>query len=288
MCKINSNLGACSQTLFTTILILLISISLDWPLSAQVNPFFGRQPFHHEIYTKHPRCVNDDVWTFNTQSSSQWDGLRHFAYQDERVFYGGRGLLEFGLEEAAASDSRSSVAKRNVGSSVLGISAMAQKGIVGRGVLVDWEGWRAANEPGYEPEVFGSRTRLGLDELKRVLEWQGTQVRFGDLLFVRSGVFISFLSISALHWCWRLRASWTNANAAVGYLRTFKTTSQHTIDPLTKASPPSFIGVAQNEEMACWLWENFSAVAGDMPAFEAFRVSLRFFSSTTLILFPSS
>jgi hypothetical protein len=33
--------------------------------------------------------VNDDVWTFNSQVSSQWDGLRHFAYQKEQKFYGG-------------------------------------------------------------------------------------------------------------------------------------------------------------------------------------------------------
>jgi len=33
--------------------------------------------------------VNDDVWTFNTQVSSQWDGLRHFAYQKEKKFYNG-------------------------------------------------------------------------------------------------------------------------------------------------------------------------------------------------------
>lgn len=59
-----------------------VRINLDWPLDAQADlPFFGRQQFHKEVYQKPPRIVNDDVWTFNTQSSSQWDGLRHFAYQ---------------------------------------------------------------------------------------------------------------------------------------------------------------------------------------------------------------
>jgi hypothetical protein len=33
--------------------------------------------------------VNDDVWTFNTQVSSQWDGLRHYGYQKEQMFYNG-------------------------------------------------------------------------------------------------------------------------------------------------------------------------------------------------------
>jgi len=44
--------------------------------------------------------VNDDVWTFNTQSSSQWDGLRHFGYQKEKVFYNGVTLNDIHGEHA--------------------------------------------------------------------------------------------------------------------------------------------------------------------------------------------
>lgn len=37
---------------------------------------------------------NDDILTFNTQISTQWDGLRHYPYQDwpekgQQVYYGG-------------------------------------------------------------------------------------------------------------------------------------------------------------------------------------------------------
>ena len=47
-------------------------VSMNWPLDAQGKiPFFGRQVFHKELIDKSPRAVNDDVWTFNTQSSSQ-------------------------------------------------------------------------------------------------------------------------------------------------------------------------------------------------------------------------
>ncbi|OCK86306.1 hypothetical protein K432DRAFT_431022 [Lepidopterella palustris CBS 459.81] len=64
-------------------------ISLNWPMDAQGDiPFFGRQVFHKNIYSKPPRIVNDETWTFNTQGSSQWDG-RHFAYQKESKFYNG-------------------------------------------------------------------------------------------------------------------------------------------------------------------------------------------------------
>jgi hypothetical protein len=70
----------------------LYRISLNWPLSAQTSsqkPFFNRAAFHQELIHKGPRIVNDDIWTFNTQVSSQWDGLRHFAYQKEELFYNG-------------------------------------------------------------------------------------------------------------------------------------------------------------------------------------------------------
>lgn len=86
----------------------LCRISLNWPLNAQTKPTFGRQAFHQEIKHLAPRTVNDDIWTFNSQSSSQCmskrffptppalmcsvivgDGLRHFAYQKEQMFYNG-------------------------------------------------------------------------------------------------------------------------------------------------------------------------------------------------------
>lgn len=51
--------------------------------------FFARKLFHQELIGKAPRAVNDDIWTFNTQVSSQWDGLRHYAYQKEKKFYNG-------------------------------------------------------------------------------------------------------------------------------------------------------------------------------------------------------
>jgi hypothetical protein len=31
-------------------------------------------------------------------------------------------------------------------------------------------------------------------------------------------------------------------------------------------------GVEQSEEMLKWIWENFSAVAGDHPTFECWRM----------------
>lgn len=76
-------------------------VSLNWPLDAQGEAgFFQRKLFHQELFQKPPRIVNDDVWTFNTQVSSQWDGFRHFGYQKEKKFYNGVTLEDIHGKDA--------------------------------------------------------------------------------------------------------------------------------------------------------------------------------------------
>lgn len=65
-------------------------VPTDWPLNSMAQPCFGRRPFSHTLKEKAPRIVNDDELTFNTQSSSQWDGFRHFGFQREKVFFNGK------------------------------------------------------------------------------------------------------------------------------------------------------------------------------------------------------
>lgn len=63
-----------------------VRISTDAPLTVHTKSqkaYFGRAIFHQELLHKAPKIVNDDIWTFNTQVSSQWDGLRHYGYQKE-------------------------------------------------------------------------------------------------------------------------------------------------------------------------------------------------------------
>ncbi|KAJ4192408.1 hypothetical protein NW767_010633 [Fusarium falciforme] len=69
-----------------------VRVSTDWPLNRMSRPCFGRAPFEHNIKNKAPRAVNDDTLTFNTQSSSQWDGFRHYAYQKEKLWFNGKTL----------------------------------------------------------------------------------------------------------------------------------------------------------------------------------------------------
>ncbi|KAF2398523.1 hypothetical protein EJ06DRAFT_544181 [Trichodelitschia bisporula] len=197
-------------------------ISLNWPLDAQGDiPFFGRQTFHKHIYQKGRRIVNDDTWTFNTQSSSQWDGLRHFGYQKEGKFYNGVTIDDIHGEHKT---------------DILGIHAWADKGIVGRGILVDYHAWRTAQNIPYDPFRTGS---IPLSHLQATLKAQGTEVRFGDILLIRSG-----------------------------FMHSYAQKTVHELRSLAAAQPPSFSGVEQSEEVLRWIWENFAAVAGDQPSFE--------------------
>ncbi|KAF2765255.1 hypothetical protein EJ03DRAFT_217646 [Teratosphaeria nubilosa] len=213
-----------------------VRISLDWPLDAQSDlPFFGRQAFHKQVYQKAPRIVNDDVWTFNTQSSSQWDGLRHFGYQKEEVFYNGVTLADI---HGGKGD-------------VNGIQAWAEKGIVGRGVLLDYHEWRLKNQGGEgggggQYNAFET-AGISAAELKAVARAQGTEIQFGDVLLIRSG-----------------------------YMDAYNRLSRAEIMTLRERQPLRFVGVEQSDEMMEFLWGHFSAVAGDQPSFEAWPTQREF------------
>ncbi|KAI9721095.1 MAG: hypothetical protein M1812_002576 [Candelaria pacifica] len=202
-------------------------ISLNWPLDAQGEiPFFGRDAFHKQVFHKGDRTVNDDTWTFNTQSSSQWDGLRHFAYQKEKLFYNGVTMEDIHADNSVVN----------------GIHAWAEKGIVGRGILLDFHTWRLVNGIDYEPFKTGS---IPLKYLKATAEAQGTEIKFGDILIIRSG-----------------------------YLAAHNSMTTSEIQSYAKVNPPNLSGVEQSEEMLQWIWENFSAVAGDQPSFECYPSQL--------------
>lgn len=124
-------------------------------------------------------------------------------------------------------------------------SAWQEKGIVGRGVLIDYHSWRLAqgNRPDYDP--FQSHS-ITLDELKACLAAQGTELRFGDIIFTRTG-----------------------------FLATHATKSESELIDLHHTFPKhKFGGVEQSEDVLRWVWENFSAVAGDQPSWECWPTRL--------------
>ena len=69
-----------------------IRIPTDLPLDYMSKPCFGRAALHQSIKNKAPRSVNDDTLQFNTQISSQWDGFRHYGYQDAKLYFNGHTL----------------------------------------------------------------------------------------------------------------------------------------------------------------------------------------------------
>jgi len=127
-------------------------ISLNWPLDAQSSSedgedgdgdggdgggggggvaFFNRRAFHQELFAKPPRTVNDDIWTFNSQGSSQWDGLRHYGYQKEKLFYNGVTMEDIHChhhhqqqQHAGGVDGKKKKKKKEKKSTVNGIHGM--------------------------------------------------------------------------------------------------------------------------------------------------------------------
>jgi hypothetical protein len=115
---------------------------------------------------------------------------------------------------------------------------------VGRGILIDYYSWAQEYEP-YDPlETFS----IPLVNIKKCISAQGLEIRKGDILLIRSG-FISAYS--------KLDDSARELTASVH--------PNH-----------NFAGVEQCETVLEWIWnEQFSAVAGDCPSFEAWRISLK-------------
>lgn len=207
------------------------TISLNLPLDALAkSKVVGRQGFEMKQYAKHPRVVCDCVWTFNSQGSTQWDGLRHWAYQETGQFYNGRTLDDFFNED------------KSIKSTVNGIQNWERNGIVGRGILLDFERWRRIKQIDFNPLPLSPHP-ITLDQLKEVAEFQETEIKFGDILFIRTG---------------------------------FKPAYQHLSleDKAKMGTLWQSSGLVQSEETLEWIWNNFSAVAGDGITFEVWRKCL--------------
>ncbi|KAI1214809.1 uncharacterized protein F4807DRAFT_9335 [Annulohypoxylon truncatum] len=206
-------------------------ISLNWPIDAQPEEsFFARQVFHQQLIRKDPRVINDDVWTFNSQVSTQWDGLRHFAYQREGLFY--NGVTQDDIHGCGPDGKKSTVN---------GIHAWTDQGIVGRGILIDHHSWRQRQPPSsVTPYDSFSSLSIPLTELLACLASQDTVPRFGDILFIRSG-----------------------------FLATLPSKPSSFISSHRSVVPHHFGGVERSENILRWIWSNFSAVAGDQPSFES-------------------
>ena len=59
-----------------------------------------------------------------------------------------------------------------------------------------------------------------------------------------------------------------------GYIHAFNQLSKEEAEAYASVVPPTLSGVEQSESMLEWIWDNFSAVAGDQPSFECWRESI--------------
>jgi len=148
-------------------------VSLDWYLNLPTFPSFGRPPFGWKMENRsHPdgtkRIVNDDHLDMNTQGSSQWDGFRHYGYQQAKRYYGGRSQ-----QDVETSD-------------VIGIDRVAKSGgITARGVILDYP--RYLEKQGKAKVNALSDNHISAEVLKDMLKETGLETRAGDLLLLRTG-----------------------------------------------------------------------------------------------------
>lgn len=135
-----------------------VTIPLNLPLDAFDPPLFNRAPVAHESLQPNRNEAEDQLHSFNPQSSSQLDGLGHVRAREFGYFDGSRDL---------------ETARENIG-----IHHMAERGIAGRAVLLDMTV--------IESDPFQPRS-ISVQELREVAIQQGVKIEEGDILLVHTG-----------------------------------------------------------------------------------------------------
>jgi len=193
---------------------------LDTPVNYATPPLFNRSPARHTVvdFEQYGLLGFDDMLdSYNTQEGSQWDGLGHVGNLKAKAFYNG----------ATAADVRAGK---------LSIHRWANR-FVGHGVIIDVCKYRNDQSRPLNPL---SSDRYSLSDLKDAAAAQGTTIRPGSVLLVRTGWMPAYLKSSP------------EAKAAMAPL-----------DKLTAC------GIEDSREMVAWLWDSrVAAIGTDCPAVE--------------------
>jgi len=157
------------------------SVSLNWPIGAINTPGFGRKGLVHKVLNFQDSAFKlhgfDDEVEFNTQCSSQWDSLVHFAHQPTGKSYNGIQPSVDALSQGFGTfDVEKDLPTLN--------HWHDRGGLVGRGVLLDYRAW--AESQGKKVDCFSS-LRIKTSELEEVAKWEGVDFKHGDILIVRTG-----------------------------------------------------------------------------------------------------
>ncbi|OJJ07668.1 hypothetical protein ASPVEDRAFT_202613 [Aspergillus versicolor CBS 583.65] len=153
-------------------------VGLNLPLDLFNPPLLGRAGFEQKVIDKNPLVVNDDVISFNTQGSSQWDSMRHFAYQHDKRFYNGTTQADI---HATAS-------------TVNSLQPWCARGLAGRGVLIDYASY--ALRQGIEIDHFAQHA-ISLKDVLEIAQDQGIEFHRGDVLFLRTGYVAAYKKLDA-------------------------------------------------------------------------------------------
>jgi kynurenine formamidase len=192
-------------------------IGLGLPLGLPDPSFFGRQAPRHTVFPMAVGAWDDRLDGFYLQASSQWDGFRHVRAGADGFYGGWQGSPD-------------------ADPAWLGIQHWASRGIIGRGVLID-----LAAGGGYDPF---SRVAFGVSDLEAALRAQGTALRSGDILCVRTGWAEKYLTLDAA------------ARRELG-------------DGMADPTGYACAGLAGSEEMSRFLWDSgVAAVTCDNPGVE--------------------
>lgn len=197
--------------------------NLDLPLDA-IRPSLisTRRPLDHQLFQSNDFHRDERIDSFYTQYSSHLDGLRHIGHP-EYGFYNGADPAAF-----------------TPGEPVLGINRYAERGIVGRGVLVDVD--RFLRREG-APLDQDAAVEIPISTVTEAADAQGVSLRAGDILMIRTGWVAD-----------HLRRSAAEREAVVSDLR----------------SP----GLEASEATVEWLWDSRISVIGmDNVAVEAWPAS---------------
>ena len=196
-----------------------------FPLNLRIDepnpPLYGRGAVKVTLL-EGPSGRDDYLDNFYPQASSQWDSLRHILHPREG-FYNGTPR-----EEIVSGGGR------------LGIENMANRGIAGRGVLLDVARYLEGRGEGLDYTTSAVIDRVTLEACRKA---QDVEIRTGDVLLVRTGW---------LHW----------------YLNEATPEQKRTMagEAMTQLKAP---GIGPDEEMAEYLWDlHVAAVAADNPSLE--------------------
>ncbi|KAJ3548800.1 hypothetical protein NM208_g820 [Fusarium decemcellulare] len=149
--------------------------ALNWPLDAYTYVGFQRKKLEFDIIdgkavTGGKFLANDDEISFNTQISTQWDGLCHFGHTSTSLYYNG------------ATHEELQSGRENRPGSIHEWSKMG--GICGRGVLLDYYAYAQQHGIDYCP---GDTHNITVEALEKVATWEKVELLPGDILLVRTG-----------------------------------------------------------------------------------------------------